>query len=84
MARNLPFAPELVRLAEEIIDGMKRAGEALYNGIHLRIEEDAQDWFAIMGGEQVSLKQFQCPMPSFISVSVSSASYDPYDLRGSR
>ena len=54
VARNLPFAPDLNTLAEEIIDGMKRVGVVVYNGIHLRIEKDAKEWAEIMGGEKVN------------------------------
>lgn len=53
VAQNLPFSPKLVQLAEEIILSMKESGAPAYNGLHLRIENDAQDWLAIMGGEEV-------------------------------
>ena len=53
VAQNLPFARDLNTLAGEVVDGMKRAGAVLYNGIHLRIEKDAEDWKVIMGGEKV-------------------------------
>ena len=53
VAQNLPFAPDLNILAGEVVDGLKSAGVAVYNGIHLRIEKDAEEWADIMGGEKV-------------------------------
>jgi len=53
VAQKLPFGPDLRALAEESVDGMKQVGKALFNGLHLCIEKDAQDWASIMGGEEV-------------------------------
>lgn len=53
VAQTLYFAPELVHLADRILSGLRAAGVHTFNGLHLRIERDAQDWAAIMGGEEV-------------------------------
>ena len=53
VAQTLSFAPKLVDLADKVIAGMRAAGVHSYNGLHLRIERDAQDWAIIMGGDQV-------------------------------
>ena len=54
VARTLFFNPLLTRLADEIVAGMAEAGVKAYNSLHLRIEKDARDWSAIMGGAGVS------------------------------
>ena len=54
VARTLFFNPLLTRLADEIVAGMAEAGVKAYNSLHLRIEKDARDWSAIMGGTGVS------------------------------
>ena len=53
VARMLFFNPLLTRLADEIVAGMAAAGVKAYNSLHLRIEKDARDWSAIMGGTGV-------------------------------
>ena len=53
VARTLFFNPLLTRLADEIVAGMAEAGVQAYNSLHLRIEKDARDWSAIMGGTGV-------------------------------
>ena len=53
MARSLQFAPELHALADRVVEGVTEGGRHPFNGVHLRIEKDACDWAAIMGGQQV-------------------------------
>ncbi|KAK9827655.1 hypothetical protein WJX81_004166 [Elliptochloris bilobata] len=59
VARSLTFAPAVRALADRVIAGISGAGGAAggagreYNAAHLRLEKDARDWSAIMGGEAV-------------------------------
>ncbi|PSC70539.1 alternative oxidase [Micractinium conductrix] len=53
VAKSLKFAPELVSMADRIVEAMTAGGKHEFNGVHLRIEKDARDWAAIMGGQQV-------------------------------
>ena len=53
VARTLFFAPLLTGLADQVVAGMKAAGAAPFNSLHLRIEKDAKDWSTIMGGAGV-------------------------------
>lgn len=59
VARTLFFAPQLTALADEIASGMEAAGVGTFNSLHLRIEKDAKDWSAIMGGNGVSAEAQQ-------------------------
>lgn len=53
VAKSLKFSPELHALADRIVDAVTEGGTLPFNGVHLRIEKDARDWAAIMGGQQV-------------------------------
>ena len=57
VARSLTFAPAVRALADRVIAGISGgAGSGAhkeYNAAHLRLEKDARDWSAIMGGEAV-------------------------------
>ncbi len=60
VALSLTFARPIQALASLVIQalggaqGNGAAGEiAKYNGVHLRIEKDAQDWSTTLGGQQV-------------------------------
>ena len=66
VARTLPFAPSIVALADRVVAGAAAAARAPppgplaspssplplapFNAVHLRLESDARDWTAIMGG----------------------------------
>ena len=63
VARSLAFAPAVRALAERVIAGIGAAGAGAgggvrreFNAAHLRLEKDARDWSAIMGGEAVRPK----------------------------
>lgn len=59
VARSLTFAPAVRALAEHVIAGISAGGAGggaarrEFNAAHLRLEKDARDWSAIMGGEAV-------------------------------
>ena len=59
VARSLAFAPAVRALAERVAAGIGAAGAGAsavrreFNAAHLRLEKDARDWSAIMGGEAV-------------------------------
>lgn len=55
VAKSLEFSPRLWALADKVIRGMTDNGRNEYNAVHLRIEKDARDWSAIMGGQEVLL-----------------------------
>jgi hypothetical protein len=46
------FSPAVQSLANKVVYmmGQEYGAAVPYNGIHLRIEKDAMDWMAIMGG----------------------------------
>lgn len=46
VARSLVFAERFVHLSQKIVLGIGTA----YNGLHLRLEKDAQDWARVSGG----------------------------------
>ncbi|EFN51509.1 hypothetical protein CHLNCDRAFT_140196 [Chlorella variabilis] len=54
VAKSLVFAPELLAMADRIVDAMTEGSAQPFNGLHLRIEKDARDWATIMGGQQAS------------------------------
>ena len=62
VARSLAFAPAVRALAEHVVAGISAAGAGAgavrreFNAAHLRLEKDARDWSAIMGGEAVRPK----------------------------
>ncbi len=54
VATNFRFSPAVVALARKVVGHIRQeygAGSA-FNGIHLRIEKDASDWMAILGGKE--------------------------------
>lgn len=59
VARSLTFAPAVRALADRVVAGISAAGggggavRREFNAAHLRLEKDARDWSAIMGGEAV-------------------------------
>ena len=59
VARSLTFAPAVRALAERVVASISAAGAGgtavrrEFNAAHLRLEKDARDWSAIMGGEAV-------------------------------
>ena len=72
VARTLSFAPLLTGLADQIVAGMKAAGMAPFNSLHLRIEKDAKDWSTIMGGAGVG------PTPRQGSCAAAAALSEPF------
>ena len=40
-------------LADLVLSEMAAAGIVSFNGLHLRMEADAEDWGALMGGDEV-------------------------------
>ena len=52
MAQSLEFAPDLLELADRVVQAVTDGGRLPFNGVHLRIEMDAIDWAAAMGGGQ--------------------------------
>ena len=54
VARSLRFAPDLLQLADMIVQAVTDGGRRPFNGVHLRIELDAVDWAVAMGGRQAS------------------------------
>lgn len=53
VARSLQWSPDIRYLAGRVISGMQNASITQFNALHLRVEKDARDWSAIMGGAQV-------------------------------
>ncbi len=51
-AKGLFFNRTLASLADQVVMAMDPSGEG-YNGLHLRLERDARDWHAMVGGEEV-------------------------------
>jgi hypothetical protein len=64
--KALRFAPAIIRLAEKVVAGMgssmlpvdgmpatTSARAASFNGLHLRLEQDAKDWTRTLGGTEV-------------------------------
>uniref|UniRef100_A0A383W2H7 O-fucosyltransferase family protein n=1 Tax=Tetradesmus obliquus TaxID=3088 RepID=A0A383W2H7_TETOB len=57
-ATALKFNRTIVQMARTIINGMRGAGIARYNGAHLRLEKDAVDWARILGGFKKYLAEY--------------------------
>ncbi|KAF6260637.1 hypothetical protein COO60DRAFT_1269269, partial [Scenedesmus sp. NREL 46B-D3] len=57
-ATALKFNKTIVHMARTIINGMRGAGIARYNGAHLRLEKDAVDWARILGGFKKYLAEY--------------------------
>ncbi|GAB4814797.1 hypothetical protein N2152v2_001843 [Parachlorella kessleri] len=51
VAQSLAFSPTLKALAERVVEQLSQGGRRPFNGVHLRVENDARDWAAIMGGK---------------------------------
>ena len=51
VARNLPFAPALHKLADKVLAGLAM-DSAVFNAAHLRFESDAWEWRMYMGGTE--------------------------------
>lgn len=65
--KALRFAPAIIRLAEKVVAGMgssmlpadrtsattSASTAASFNGLHLRLEQDAKDWTRTLGGTEV-------------------------------
>ncbi len=47
------WSPTIAALADRVVAGMEATGDGDFNSLHLRIEKDARDWAAIMGGVEV-------------------------------
>jgi len=58
VAASLEFPPHLRALADKASSVMTSQGRAPYNGVHLRVEKDAEDWALIMGGPGVVWHQY--------------------------
>lgn len=56
VAKSLRFSPEIAAMADRIVEAVTEGGAVPFNGVHLRIEKDARDWAAIMGGQQVGVR----------------------------
>ena len=56
VAQSLAFSPQLKALAERVVEQLGQGGRRPFNGVHLRVENDARDWAAIMGGKGVSAR----------------------------
>lgn len=55
-ARGLHFNSDLEVLADDIEQAMDPHGSgSVFNGLHLRIEEDAAGWFDLYGGREVRI-----------------------------
>lgn len=53
IARLLTFSPYISGLADKVIDGIRAEDHGSdFNGVHLRMEKDAADWAAIIGGRE--------------------------------
>lgn len=52
IAATLDFSVEIKHLANNIVSKLS-TGQAKYNSVHLRIEEDARDWAELMEGQLV-------------------------------
>ena len=53
VTRSLRFSPDLVELANQVVQNITNAGRRGFNGLHLRTEGDASLWITRMGGEEV-------------------------------
>lgn len=53
IAKSLRWSPAIAAMADRVVAGMTAAGDGDFNSLHLRIEKDARDWAAIMGGVEV-------------------------------
>ena len=53
VAQSLPFAPDMQKIADLVLSEMAAAGINSFNGLHLRMEADAEDWGTLMGGDKV-------------------------------
>jgi hypothetical protein len=67
IARNLQFNPVLQQYADRIVKAMwlEVAGPArglgkgsIFNGVHLRLEADSQEWLTQLGGEDKLLQAY--------------------------
>lgn len=79
VARHLKFSSKIEAIAEMVLQGVTRHGSVAFNGLHLRIEEDATDWQAIFGGngqywhlylEQCKRAGFSPHMPIYVATGV--------------
>ncbi|KAI3432401.1 hypothetical protein D9Q98_003957 [Chlorella vulgaris] len=50
VASTLHFNPALEYIADRVVAYMTRDGRRTFNGAHLRVEKDAGEWIAILGG----------------------------------
>jgi hypothetical protein len=50
VAATLHFNPSLEYLADRVVSYITRDGRRNFNGVHLRVEKDAAEWFLILGG----------------------------------
>ncbi len=71
VAQSLAFNPHLRTVADRVVDILTRGGRQPFHGVHLRVENDAQDWAVIMGGKGVSepsggtVWKYVGPVPAF-------------------
>ncbi len=74
--KALRFAPAIIRLAEKVVAGMgssmlpaagtssTTARTANFNGLHLRLEQDAKDWTRTLGGTEVGPRTSPHALPN--------------------
>ena len=53
--RGIFFNPQLEALAGEVVAALDPQGQG-FNGLHLRLEADAAEWHAMVGGADVSCR----------------------------
>lgn len=82
VAQNLQFAPEVVAAADQVLKGMVALGYGEFNGLHLRLENDAADWTNVIGGrrafwdlylDQCEEAKFNPSTPLYLASGMSSA-----------
>jgi hypothetical protein len=54
VAAAVDFNPQLRALADHVVELLTEGGTRPFNAVHMRVEADAADWAAIMGGRGVS------------------------------
>ena len=53
IARSLHYAPHVVDIADRVLHILTKGGKRTFNGIHLRMERDAEVWLSRIGGPEV-------------------------------
>lgn len=55
VAETIEFSVHLTHVAQLVIARLARKTGPTFNGLHLRVEEDARDWALLVGGDEVRL-----------------------------